>query len=386
MVNGVAETMKQNKTTRFTTLKKWYVAFSIICTNFIVLLVLFEGVSFLALKVRYGRNQAQLLEFDYAPYRMMKVKAAPWPLNPEGFRAKPLNHYLNSSRKRFRIVFLGGSVCAGYGGNNGPPLPNLLQKRLYKLGIANVEIINLGQAGAVSAQELAILIQYGLKLKPQFVVSFNGLNDLFHPRPLGPDEAPNLPYENHLLRDLWKGSWYNRTSLWRLLASKPPAPQINEVPVESIVSSYVQTMDLTHKLTKAYGITHAVLLQPSSWLNKPLSPKERHFIETRYKPRHMKRGALLFQKAIHAFNDWSRQDDSRHFFDLTSAFAHEEKLIYEDTNHFANRSGYPRLLEMLENKGFIDQILNEYSAWKQDIMSKSRSDFKVPQESIDQGD
>ena len=52
------------------------------------------------------------------------------------------------------------------------------------------------QGGATSAQELAILIEYGLPLHPQAVLSFDGANDVLHPRPIGDDDAANLPYQN----------------------------------------------------------------------------------------------------------------------------------------------------------------------------------------------
>lgn len=182
---------------------KAYKTTAIIILNLVFLLLIMETLAALYEYRKPSSANQTPIGFDYAPYRMMKTNVAPWPLNEEGFRAKPLSLYARSSDRRFQIVFLGGSVCAGYVDKIGDTLPDLLESELRKRGLDKVDVINLCQGGAVSAQELAIFIQYGLSLKPEIVVSFNGANDIFHVRPLGPNEQENLPYMNKEMRALW---------------------------------------------------------------------------------------------------------------------------------------------------------------------------------------
>jgi hypothetical protein len=364
-------------------LSKWYVAGCIILTNTLILLMFTECSSFLILHFKYAppkKRPSPLLEFEYAPYRMMKTKVAGWPINKDGFRAKPLEYYHQKSQQTFRIVFLGGSVAIGYGKNNGDPLSDLLQKRLLELGLSQVEVINLGQGGAVSAQELAILLQYGLPLRPQIVVSFNGVNDFMFPYPIGSHESPNLPYQNKRFQALWADDidsksmreiLFRKTSTGRLLQiikqKFQPQPSSTysikkEVPIGEVVNSYIDTMDIINHLTKPHGITHMVMLQPTSLVNKPLSSAEREFLEQEYTLKQRQRTQILFQKSAALLKEQALHGGSR-FYDLTDAFSNEPQTIYMDSCHFSNIKGYPRLLEVLEQKGFIAEIRDAYNAW-----------------------
>jgi len=370
---------------------KRYIAFSVVFTTFILFLLMVEGAAFVAMKLRgTPKPNAPLLKFDYAPYRMMKTVQAPWPINEAGFRAKPLQSYLARPDESFRIVFLGGSVCAGYGGDTGPVLPDLLQERLHELGLAGTEVINLAQGGAVSAQELAILIQYGLKLQPEIVISFNGVNDLGHPSPIGSDEEPNLPYFDARMREMWQDA--KRPSFWSAFYTRTSTGQMpariyhkllragffggskkKVVPVDGVVASYVRTMDLTRRLTAAYGIKHVVVLQPVALVKKPMSPEELRYVREFDLLNFQERFQALYQKSAEALHSLSPDGEFRTFYDLAGAFRDEERTVYLDGTHFVNRIGYPRLLEVLEEQGLIEQISREYRRW-----AEGRDTFPEP--------
>jgi len=318
-----------------------------------------------------------LMAFDYAPYRMMKAVKSPWEINKDGFRAKPFEQYQRDNNKNFRIVFLGGSACLGYGRDTGPPLSTLLEQRLHSLGFLDIEVINLAQGGAVSGQELAILIQYGLKLNPQIVVSFNGANDLMHPAPFGDDEQPNLPYLNQSMRELWHNAKspltyiLNTTSIGRVIKGlkRRLITAKNSVPIEDVVNSYTQTMEVTYRIVSSYGAEHMILLQPIITIDKPLSSEEQKYFKRKYDtPEKISRCHMLFETSTSLLRSYAERNAGMDFYDLRSAFKKEYDTIYMDSLHFANNKGYPRLLAVLEHDGFINKVIEIYEKWKQNNM------------------
>src|SRR5260370_24782958 len=171
----------------------------LILLNTVLVFALAEGAARIAEWVHPERPD---MTFGYAPYRMLRMTRAPWPLNREGFRARELESY----RGRFLVEFLGGSVCVGVGTNPGAPLAERLEAELHRAGLARAAVLNLCQGGATSSQELAIFLEYGLPLAPRVVCSFGGANDLMHPRPVGEDDAANLPYHDAELRARFEGT------------------------------------------------------------------------------------------------------------------------------------------------------------------------------------
>src|SRR5262249_49495385 len=143
--------------------------FRTVLASTLVLLAVGEGVSRLAEGLRPSSSE---VAFEYAPYRMLKMAHAPWPLNRDGFRARELDTYRNS----FLVEFLGGSVCLGVGTDAGATVAERLEQALVRAGLERAQVLNLCQGGATSAQELAIFLEYGLPLSPQVVLSFDGAN------------------------------------------------------------------------------------------------------------------------------------------------------------------------------------------------------------------
>ena len=63
---------------------------SLIACNTLLAFALAEGAARIA---EWVHPPASDLAFDYAPYRMLRMSRAPWPLNQEGFRARELDTY-----------------------------------------------------------------------------------------------------------------------------------------------------------------------------------------------------------------------------------------------------------------------------------------------------
>lgn len=338
----------------------------LIVFNTILLFAATEGAARLAEWVHPVRDA---VTFSYSPYRMTKMAQAPWPLNREGFRAAELETYHDS----FLIEFLGGSVCAGVGDHPGDTIPERVEHALQAAGLVRARVLNLCQGGATSAQELAILIEYGLPLHPQAVFSFNGVNDVFHPRPVGEDDAANLPYGNAQLearvngRDGWSHLAAERV-LRRLSRRFHPGRFSAEdpVPIGAIVDSYLYHLSVARTLAESRGALYAVLLQPTLHLEKPWSAEE----TAMWRDREADAGEAMtrtaqerYRRARAALEQWAGSGNAA-LYDLTRVFAATTETVYSDSAHFRGARGYEMLFAELERRGFLDRLRERYRIWE----------------------
>jgi hypothetical protein len=329
----------------------------------LILLTVAEGAARIAEWLRPPREE---VAFDYAPYRMLRMTRAPWPLNRDGFRAREPESY----RHTFLIEFLGGSVCLGVGTNPGKTLPERFQDALQARGLARAAALNLCQGGATSAQELAIFLEYGLPLDPQVVVSFDGANDLLHPRPMGGDEAPNLPYRNAEMRAWFEG---HHTALAHLALTrvagrimKPPPATGPAVPGEAILRSYEYALGATKTLAESGGAMYAVLFQPALHYQKPWSEEEKKMWRERSGKdgeQLSRRARELYAAAAPELRRWAASRGVT-FLDETGVFAHTAETVYSDSVHFTGERGYAALFDEAERQGLLEQITALYRQWE----------------------
>lgn len=306
--------------------------------------------------------------FDYAPYRMLKMTAAPFALNSDGFRAAEWNAY----RGKFLVEFVGGSACLGVGADPGAPLPERLEAALRHAGLVHAAVVNLCQGGTTSAQELAILIEYGLPLRPQVVLSFNGANDLLHPRPMGEDDAPNLPYHHREMQARFDGhhGWLDHLAVRRVsdrIARRLPmpaallAPPGPPVAPRAIFDSYVYVTQAERALAEAGGALFAVLLQPSLHYAKPWSAEERGM----WAARHPKDADSASAYACGLFEQLRVEAAASGLplYDLTQVFRDTPATVYSDSVHFRGATGFQMLEEELERQGIVAAIAERYQVW-----------------------
>jgi lysophospholipase L1-like esterase len=336
---------------------------ALIFFQMLILLMLAEGAARMA---EWWRPKSEELAFDYAPYRMLRMTRAPWPLNRDGFRARELESY----RHTFLVEFLGGSVCLGVGNHPGRTLPERLEAALEARGLGRAAVLNLCQGGATSAQELAIFLQYGLPLDPQVVLSFDGANDLLHPRPVGEDEAPNLPYRNAQMRAWFEG---HHTALSHLALArvagrlmKPTLVTGPAVPEEMILDSYEYATGVAKTLAESRGAMYAVLFQPALHYRKPWSEEEKKMWRERSGrdgEQTSRRARELYAEAAPRLERWAASHGTA-FLDLTGVFEHSSKTIYSDSVHFTGERGYAALFGEVERQGLVDRIAARYRQWE----------------------
>jgi hypothetical protein len=341
-------------------------------TGFVITatLALFAAAELGARALEWWRPADRELRFGYAPYRMMKMVEAPFALNSDGFRAAELSTYRREDR--FKVVFLGASVCLGVGYDTGPTLAELLESALHVRGLTRLSVINLCQGGATARQELDILLDYGLPLKPQAVISFNGANDLMHAAPLGPDAAPNLPYRDREMRALWPGGHSILAHLalvrgmGRLARRREPALASETVPTSVILQSYFSALEVTRGLAERARAQYAVILQPTVHFQKPWSSEE----QTSWRERYPQTGErvsgiarLRYQETAAEAARWAARTGAA-LFDLSDAFARVHETIYSDSVHFRGPRGNQILAGELERRGLFDQLAEQYRAWE----------------------
>lgn len=134
------------------------------------------------------------------PYPYVMYKAPPnlnetvtFPTN----RDKPVQNHIITNQNGYRYTdfdpepkpksirgfVLGGSVVF-LGGTNETTISGYLEQKIKQAvndPSVPVEVINAGFLGAVSEQELALFIHEIIDYKPDFIIVFDGYNDLVHP-------------------------------------------------------------------------------------------------------------------------------------------------------------------------------------------------------------
>jgi lysophospholipase L1-like esterase len=85
-----------------------------------------------------------------------------------------------STKRLFRVFMFGGSTMLGTGASDDYTIPSALVRDLAQRGIGGVEIINFGQGGYVSTQEIILLLaQLSRGNRPDLVIFYDGCNDTF---------------------------------------------------------------------------------------------------------------------------------------------------------------------------------------------------------------
>ncbi|HEY1759022.1 MAG TPA: SGNH/GDSL hydrolase family protein [Bryobacteraceae bacterium] len=341
----------------------------LIVLNTLALLALAEGAARLAERIHPETAGIGDITFAYSPYRMLKMTQGPWPLNREGFRARELETYRNS----FLIEFLGGSVCVGVGDDPGATVPERLETALRKAGLARAEVLNLCQGGATSAEELAIFLEYGRPLHPEVVLSFDGANDLMHPRPIGDDDAPNLPYRNAQIEARVNGQdGVSHIALARVAARlagrfRTPAPAQGPPVAESaILDSYLDHLAAVRTLAEADRALYAIVFQPTLHYQKPWSKAESAMWRSRRPGDGEPLTGLIRKRYGHArdaITVWASSGGVA-LYDLSLTFSETAATVYSDSVHFRGPLGYQLLFADLERQGLIERIRTRYREWE----------------------
>lgn len=152
---------------------------------------------------RLGWDEYLKYEYRHDPVYMVSNEREQ---NSLGFRGREFS--VRKPKGVMRVILLGGSEVFGVYVTLEDSLPVLLEKKLTEMFLEKrFEVINAGRLGSVAANE-ALLMEQLVNLDPDFIIVFNGWNDIYHARYL-PDQ-----YEVVMDSTTKKFKWDRRLSRW----------------------------------------------------------------------------------------------------------------------------------------------------------------------------
>lgn len=293
-------------------------------------------------------NEVSAEMLDWAPYEHFAAKPGlhgkHFSTNSLGLRGPEIA--IEKPNGRYRIAVLGGSAAWGYGSSSNATtvagyLQSILQDEKPDLAI---EILNAGQIGYVSTQELIFFHRVVSQLEPDLVVMFDGYNDIVADMING---RTGLPQNVAYLRSRYEGSirnlpasadlarWLRRSRFLDVaadrIAAAAPAPTDFPEPAAT-AEAYVRNVQAIARLAAPGRVV--VALQPSlATTDKPLSPRERRMLQEKEVAfsgftQHVRACDRAMQSALAA--------SGTPVIRLDGALGSEPKLLFADECHFGD--------------------------------------------------
>ena len=229
---------------------------------------------------------------EWAPYQQWAVRpnrhSRFYRTNALGFRGPETT--LDKTSGRFRIIVMGGSAAWGFGcTSDEKTVPGRLQSILREqLPGLNIEVINAGQIGYGSTQELIYFHRQVSALSPDIVLLFDGYNDILADF-INPTSG--WPLHSDLLKSRFEDSFYPRPFRKDFLAfarqsrlldfvirriserMKPRGPIKPSIYPYATAENYLRNISALTRLAAPASVW--VALQPvPAMTQKPLSPEE----------------------------------------------------------------------------------------------------------------
>jgi lysophospholipase L1-like esterase len=199
------------------------------------------------------RNIDPLLGPSYAANNYPIVGAVPFVVSGDIARAGAV-----------RVVTLGGSTTDGSSGNHD--WPGRLEARLREIGIPSV-ILNGGVTSYGSAQELLKLIRDVLPLKPDVVVAYDGVNDVFTSETAYSVASLTHPYLRSIIeRSLHPRRWLLPNAMSLVDRGLSGLAEIKVIWPRSHgtqATNWANNHKLMHAICVEYGIRYLGVLQPA---------------------------------------------------------------------------------------------------------------------------
>ena len=247
--------------------------------------------------------ESTVVQGMYAPFVVWRTNSIlscdTLSITEDGYRLTPGT---SQDIDAYRVFLFGGSSMWGFGVSDSCTIGAYLQRDLEKMTERPVAVLNLGQLGYASTQEMIELI---LQLRsgnvPDLVVFYDGVNDTWNAygsgivgghhseeqvsaRVEGRSEEFDMP---SIPETLLKNS-----NLWLLITSLGSRSEIGEIDVEdlvtystmgidrdtlasAVVSTYLGNCAVVEALAESYDFEYLFIWQPCIWLGeKPLTTDE----------------------------------------------------------------------------------------------------------------
>lgn len=250
------------------------------------------------------------------------------------------------------IVALGGSTTDAQMDPDGN-WPKLLGEILGRKGVSNV-VFNGGIIGYSSNHETLKLLRDVLPLEPDWVISFNGINDL-----INNDKTPMVTDYQTLMMSKLLGREYsyfpNTVGLLTKILNKNSLVGINEGVEQNPknVTQWERNIRSMHALSKEFGIRYIVFLQPTLGTGSyTMESYDKHLFSI------MLRTRPDYPEELKAFYSEARLVCGKYDFciDVVDIFA-GAKRMYADVRHpnsRGNRKIADRIAGYLETRSMSD--------------------------------
>jgi len=247
------------------------VNFALALGVFMALCALSECGTRLAVYAVFGSSTRGMNEvFTYEPYLIHSDDARLHAPHPE-------------KGDRIRVVVIGGSTAE--------QMPSeFMEAALSRALKRPVEVINLAQGGYITTQEVIVLGLYGLKLKPDVVVTMDGVNDIVTMTKTG---TTGIPYANGVVAAAVEHPFLNtflaigRHSQFINLLNKLSERrrevqyQADARLTEETIETYMRNLDAMSAMCRGIGAPHVRVLQPYMPLRENRTEEEQN-IARRY--------------------------------------------------------------------------------------------------------
>jgi len=289
--------------------------------------------------------------YSYVYWRLRPYLGASINVDAQGLR-RTWNASLAPAPGQPRIFMFGGSTMWGWGARDEFTIPSRVAKRLAETTRPAPWIVNYGETGYVTTQEVITLM---LELRkgniPSVVVFYDGVNDAwaaFQSRVAGqPQNEVNRVREfNSRTRFNWREGLLGRLALFRFargLMGSTDATSSGAMPgrfldpeaAGAVVDAYMGNVRIVNALARQYGFRAVFFWQPTIFSKKTLSPDEERWRLT--EPRRPGRTAPAFAQEYQAFNEIFRErlrvSKLDNVVDLSGLFEDDTRTIFIDRFH-----------------------------------------------------
>jgi lysophospholipase L1-like esterase len=293
----------------------------------------------------------------------------------------------------YRIMMIGGSTVLG-----GVPLsnsiPSQIELQFHIAGFTRARVYNFGVVSYQSGQELSLLLHTLTDYRPDFVIVYDGGNDIWQPYKYDP--RPDYPFNFVVFEegfDRMRGKrqspaqWISRQlhqsrmirifSNQRLTETVLPVKQLQKQYgygspewEREIVDAYIGNLGKMCKLAVGFDFRILIILQPVVHFKTPLIGREKRLLGTETFQLYIRR---QYERTRTRFADLAnhyRQSENCRFLDLSRVMEGYPRETYWDFIHQDN-AGHRFLAERIVGRILEERILPKAPA-RSDRTDKSR--------------
>ena len=279
-------------------------------------------------------------------------------IDTNGLRVTPNSGH--GTERAARIFMFGGSTMWGTGARNSFTIPALLATELISRGM-RVDVVNFGESGLVTTQEVIILLRQLQKGDvPDLVVYYDGINDTYSAYQQGvaglPQNESNRVLEFNLtkrmpdLRRMAVKDAFDQLAIVRLtkrilsIERTESKPEYNARVAEEAVNVYLKNMELVQALARSYGFKCYFFWQPTLFGKSKRSDYEKAEYESQ---QHLEKFFYETYRVLREKTTPTRGDKT--FQNLSDIFLHEDEPVYIDWMHLSEKGNAIIAHEMAEN-------------------------------------